>query len=144
MDIVLKILWNLIDSVSFFYHKKTDSIVNTLSFIKDSSFNQEDGILHLTTWFLNLVTEDETFLQSCAKRYGINDSRKDHRSCYKSRNLQIKHGEFKLLEPQFRKLLFETDIFGKYCELKKAILAVVAEYYPQGIFIQRIEKSWLL
>jgi len=43
--------------------------------------------------------EDETVLRSCTKRYGINDSKKDNKSCYKSRNLQIKHGELKLLEP---------------------------------------------
>ena len=115
--------------MSFFIAKK-DSFVNTLLFIKDSSFDKEDGILHLTTWFLNLVTEDETFLQSRAKRYDINDFRKDNQSCYKSRNLQIKHEEFKLLEPQFRKLLFETDVFGKYCELKKAILTIVADMVP--------------
>ncbi len=82
-----------------FLSQKTDSFVNTLSFIKDSSFDQEDEILHLATWFLNLVTEDEIFLQSCAKRYGINDSRKDNRSCYKSRNLQM------CLHPEDRKIM---------------------------------------
>jgi len=138
---VFKILWNVIDSV-FFLSQKTDSFVHTLSFIKNSSFDQEDGIRHLATWFWNLVTEDEIFLQSCAKRYGINDSRKDNRSCYKSRNLQIKHEEFKLLEPQLHKLLFETDVFGKYCELKKAILTIVAEYGSVAKNLALLQNQW--
>ncbi|AKB76650.1 Mobile element protein [Methanosarcina horonobensis HB-1 = JCM 15518] len=67
-------------------------MVNVISFIKDYLVDQEDGIRHLITWFLNLVME-EGFLQSGAKRYERTDSRKASRNGYKPRTLLTKYGE---------------------------------------------------
>lgn len=50
-------------------------MVNLFSLIKDYLFDQEDGIRQLLTWFLNLVMEEESLLQSSAKRYERTGSR---------------------------------------------------------------------
>lgn len=67
---------NLIDSVfCFLYNKKyTESMVKIFSLIRAHLFNQKDEIYHLITWFLNLLIENEAFLQSGAKSYERTDS----------------------------------------------------------------------
>lgn len=115
-------------------------MVNIFSFIKDYLVDQEDGIRHLITWFLNLVMEEEALLQSGAKRYERTDSRKASRNGYKPRTLRTKHGELELLKPQFREFPFETQVFEKYSRVEKAILAAVSESYLQGVSTRRVEK----
>uniref|UniRef100_Q46CB6 Transposase n=1 Tax=Methanosarcina barkeri (strain Fusaro / DSM 804) TaxID=269797 RepID=Q46CB6_METBF len=115
-------------------------MVNLFSFIKEYLVDQEDGIRHLITWFLNLVMEEEALLQSCAQRYERTDSRKASRNDYKSRILLTKYGELELLKPQFREFPFETQVFEKYSRVEKSILADVAESYLQGVSTRRVEK----
>ena len=115
-------------------------MVNIVSFIKDYLIDQEDGIRHLITWFLNLVMEEEALLQSCAQRYERTDSRKASRNGYKPRTLLTKYGELELLKPQFREFPFETQVFEKYSRVEKSILAAVAESYLQGVSTRRVEK----
>ncbi len=60
----------MIDSVSFsFHHKKqgAESMVNLFLLIKDYLVDQEAGIRHLITWFLNLVMEEEALFGCDAK-----------------------------------------------------------------------------
>jgi Transposase and inactivated derivatives len=52
--------------------------------------------------------EEESLLQSGAKRYERIDSHKDSRNGYKPRTLLTKCGELELLQPQFREFPFET------------------------------------
>jgi hypothetical protein len=57
----------MIDFVSFFFHYKkqdAESMVNIVSFIKVCIVDQEDRVRQLITWFLNIVMEEEAFLQS--------------------------------------------------------------------------------
>jgi len=68
-------------------------MVNLFSFIKDYLIDQEDGIHHLITWFLNLVMEEESLFQSFAQRYERTYSRKASRNGYKPRILLTKYGE---------------------------------------------------
>jgi transposase-like protein len=115
-------------------------MVNLFSFIKDYLVDQEDGIRQLITWFLNLVMEEESLLQSCAQRYERTDSRKASRNGYKPRTLLTKYGKLELLKPQFREFPFETQVFEKYSRVEKSILAAVAESYLQGVSTRRVEK----
>ena len=55
-------------------------MVDLFSLIKDYLVDQEDGIRHLITWFLNLVMEEEALLQAGAQRYERTDSRKASRN----------------------------------------------------------------
>jgi len=95
-------------------------MVNLFSFIKNHLVDQEDGIRRLITWFLNLVMEEESLLQSCAQRYERTDSRKASKNGYKPRTLLTKYGELELLKPQFREFPFETQVFEKYSSLHSA------------------------
>jgi len=115
-------------------------MVNLFSFIKDYLVDQESGIRQLITWFLNLVMEEESLLQSGAQRYERTDSRKASRNGYKPRTLLTKYGELELLKPQFREFPFETQVFEKYSRVEKAILTAVAESYLQGVSTRRVEK----
>lgn len=51
-------------------------MVNLFSLIKDYLVDKEDGIRQLIKWFLNVVMEEEAFLQSGAQRYERTNSRK--------------------------------------------------------------------
>jgi len=115
-------------------------MVNLFSFIKDYFVDQKAGIRQLITWFLNLVMEEEFFLQSGAQRYERTDSRKASRNGYKPRNLLTKYGELGLLKPQFREFPFETQVLEKYSRVEKAILTAVSESYLQGVSTRRVEK----
>jgi putative transposase len=115
-------------------------MVNLFSFIKDYLVDQESGIRQLITWFLNLVMEEEAFLQSGAQRYERTDSRKASRNGYKNRTILTKYGELELLKPQFREFPFETQVFEKYSRVEKAILTAVSESYLQGVSTRRVEK----
>ncbi|AKB38779.1 Mobile element protein [Methanosarcina siciliae C2J] len=133
----------MIDSISFFFTTKkqdVESMADLFSLIKDYLVDQEDGIRHLITWFLNLVMEEEALLQSGAKRYERTDSRKASRNGYKPRTLLTRYGELELLKPQFREFPFETQIFEKYSRVEKAILSAVAESYLQGVSTRRVDK----
>lgn len=133
----------MIDSISFFFTTKkedVESMVNLFSFIKDYLIDQEDGIRHLITWFLNLVMEEESLFQSFAQRYERTYSRKASRNGYKPRTLLTKYGELELLKPQFREFPFETQVFEKYSRVEKSILAAVSESYLQGVSTRRVEK----
>jgi putative transposase len=64
----------MIDSVSFsFHHKKqgVGSMVNSFSLIKDYLVDQEAGIHHLITLFLNLVREEEALFGCGAKNRAV-------------------------------------------------------------------------
>ena len=115
-------------------------MVNLFSFIKDYLVDQESGIRQLITWFLNLVMEEESLLQSGAKRYERTDLRKASRNGYKPRTLLTKYGELELLKPQVREFPFETQVFEKYSRVEKAILTAVSESYLQGVSTRRVEN----
>jgi|GEM_PF-2146929 transposase-like protein len=96
-------------------------MVNIFVLIKDYLFDQVDLIRHLITLFLNLVIEEEAFLQFGVKRYEITDFRKASKNSYKLRNLQTKYEELKLSKSQFREFPFEKGALEKYLEVGKAI-----------------------
>ncbi|AKB35230.1 Mobile element protein [Methanosarcina siciliae C2J] len=133
----------MIDSISFFFTTKkqdVESMVDLFTLIKDYLVDQEDGIRHLITWFLNLVMEEEALLQAGAQRYERTDSRKASRNGYKPRTLLTRYGELELLKPQFREFPFETQIFDKYSRVEQAILSAVAESYLQGVSTRRVDN----
>lgn len=115
-------------------------MLDLFSLIKDYLVDQEDGIRHLITWFLNLVMEEEALLQAGAQRYERIDSRKASRNGYKPRTLLTKYGKLELLKPQFREFPFETEVFEKYSRVEQAIFSAVAESYLQGVSTRRVNN----
>jgi len=108
--------------------------------IADYLSDQEEGMKNLITWFLNQVMLQEALQQAGAAHYERTATRKAHRNGYKNRTLKTRHGELTLQKPQFREFPFETQVFGRYSRVEKALLNAVAESYLQGVSTRRIQE----
>jgi len=93
----------------------------------------------LITWFLNLVMQLEALQQAGAEAYERTDTRLCHRNGSKDRSLVTRFGDISLKKPQFREKPFETQVFGKYARVEKALVNAIAESYLQGVSTRKVQ-----
>jgi len=113
--------------------------MDTLAFIEDYLSDNDQGMLNLITWFLNQVMLLEAFQQAGAGHYERTDARKAHRNGYKNRSLKTRYGETTLKKPQLRGVPFETEVFGRYARVEKALVNAIAESYLQGVSTRKVQ-----
>jgi len=113
--------------------------MDPLALIEDYLSDQENGMKTLITWFLNQVMLAEALQQAGAAQYERTDARKAHRNGYKDRTLKTRYGETVLRKPQFREFPFETQVFGRYARVEKALVNAVVESYLQGVSTRRVQ-----
>ena len=111
-----------------------------LSCIEDYLSDQNDGMQALITWFLNLVMQLEALQQAGAEVYERTDARVCHRNGSKDRSLVTRFGDISLKKPQFREKSFETQVFGKYARVEKALVNAIAESYLQGVSTRKVQE----
>jgi len=114
--------------------------MDPLALIEDYLSDNENGMKTPITWFLNQVTLLEALQQAGAEQYERTDARKAHRNGYKKRSLKTRYGETILLKPQFREFPFETQVFGRYSRVEKALENAIFESYLQGVSTRRIQE----
>ena len=114
--------------------------MDPLALIEDYLSDQENGMKTLITWFLNQVMLQEALQQAGADSYERTDARKAHRNGYKDRSLKTQYGETILGKPQFRELPFETQVFGRYARVEKALVNAIVESYLQGVSTRRVQE----
>jgi len=113
--------------------------MDPLALIEDYLSDNENGMKTLITWFLNQVMLAEALQQAGAAQYERTDARKAHRNGYKDRTLKTRYGETVLRKPQFREFPFETQVFGRYARVEKALVNAVVESYLQGVSTRRVQ-----
>src|SRR5690606_22163762 len=86
------------------------------------------------------VMLQEALQQAGAAQYERTDARKAHRNGYKDRSLKTRYGETILRKPQFREFPFETQVFGRYARVEKALVNAVVESYLQGVSTRKIQE----
>ena len=94
----------------------------------------------LITWFLNLVMQLEAHQQAGANPYERTSARNCHRNGSRSRSLTTRYGDVTLTKPQFREKPFETQIFGRYARVEKALVNAIAESYLQGVSTRKVQE----
>ena len=114
--------------------------MDPLALIEDYLSDQENGMKTLITWFLNQVMLAEALQQAGAAQYERTDARKAHRNGYKDRSLKTRYGETILRKPQFREFSFETQVFGRYARVEKALVNAIVESYLQGVSTRRVQE----
>ena len=110
-----------------------------LAFIEDYLSDDQAGMLNVITWFLNQVLRHEAGQQAGTAQYERADARKAHRNGYKERSLKTRYGSTTLQKPQFREFPFETQVFGRYARVEKALVNAVVESYLQGVSTRRVQ-----
>ena len=113
--------------------------MDPLALIEDYLSDNENGMKTLITWFLNQVMLAGALQQAGAAQYERTDARKAHRNGYKDRTLKTRYGETVLRKPQFREFPFETQVFGRYARVEKALVNAVVESYLQGVSTRRVQ-----
>lgn len=104
-------------------------------------FNDNDQAMRdLLTWFLNQIMQSEATQQAGASHYERTETRGLHRNGYKDRSLKTRYGQVALSKPQFREKPFETQLFGKYARVEKALVNAIAESYLQGVSTRRVQE----
>ncbi len=114
--------------------------MDPLALIEDYLSDQENGMKNLITGFLNQVMLQEALQQAGAAQYERTDARKAHRNGYKDRSLKTRYGETILRKPQFREFPFETQVFGRYARVEKALVNAIVESYLQGVSTRRVQE----
>ncbi|KUG18919.1 transposase [hydrocarbon metagenome] len=114
--------------------------MDPLAFIEDYLSDDRTGLLNLITWFLNQVLLQEALQQAGAGHYERTDARKVHRNGYKERSLKTRYGETILKKPQFREVPFETQVFGRYARVEKALVNAIVESYLQGVSTRNVQE----
>ncbi len=114
--------------------------MDPLALIEDYLSDNENGTKTLITCFLNQVMLFEALQQAGSAQYERTDARKAHRNGYKKRSLKTRYGETILLKPQFREFPFETQVFGRYSRVEKALENAIFESYLQGVSTRRIQE----
>ncbi|MDI3507435.1 MAG: hypothetical protein PWQ69_1415, partial [Methanomicrobiaceae archaeon] len=114
--------------------------MDPLALIEDYLSDQENGMKNLITGFLNQVMLAEALQQAGAAQYERTDARKAHRNGYKDRTLKTRYGETVLRKPQFREFPFETQVFGRYARVEKALVNAIVESYLQGVSTRKIQE----
>jgi transposase-like protein len=111
-----------------------------LSFIEDYLSDKDEGMRILITWFLNKVMQIEAHQQVGANPYERTATRNCHRNGSRSRSLTTRYGDVTLTKPQFREKPFETQIFGRYARVEKALVNAIAESYLQGVSTRKVQE----
>ena len=106
--------------------------MDPLALIEDYLSDQENGMKTLITWFLNQAMLQEALQQAGAAQYERTDARKAHRNGYKDRSLKTRYPETIRRKPQFREFPFETQAFGWYARVEKALVNAIVELCLQG------------
>ena len=102
--------------------------------------DNDEGMKHLITWFLNEVMQEEADQQAGAGRYRRTSSRKTYRNGHRKRTLKTRHGELILNKPQLRDIPFQTKIFERYSRIEKALENAILESYLQGVSTRKIQE----
>lgn len=110
-----------------------------LSIIEDYLSDQSEGMRAVITWFLNLVMQLEALQQAGADRHERTPTRTAHRNGTRDRSLVTRCGNVVLSKPQFREKPFETQVFGRYARVEKALVNAIAESYLQGVSTRKVE-----
>ncbi len=97
-------------------------------------------MLSVITWFLNQALRHEADQQAGAGQYERSEKRKAHRNGYKERSLTTWYGGTTLQKPQFREFPFETQVFGRYARVEKALVNAIVESYLQGVSTRKIQE----
>jgi len=95
---------------------------------------------NLTTWFLNLVMQLEALHQAGADRHERTATRTAHRNGTLDRSLRTRYGDYTLTKPQFRERPFETNVFGRYACVEKAMVNAIAGSYLQSVSTRQVES----
>jgi putative transposase len=102
--------------------------------------DNDEGMKHLITWFLNEVMQEEADQQTGAGRYRRTSSRKAYRNGHRKRTLKTRHGELTLTKPQLRDISFQTKVFERYSRTEKAVENAILESYLQGVSTRKIQE----
>jgi putative transposase len=113
--------------------------MNLKEVVLDYLTDNEEGIKHLITWFLNEVMQEEADQQAGAGRYHRTSSRKTYRNGHRKRTLKTRHGEITLNKPQLRDIPFQTQVFERYSRTEKALENAILESYLQGVSTRKIQ-----
>ena len=81
----------------------------------------------------------EAFEQVGAGQYERTETWTAHRNGTRDRTLCTRCGAITLAKPQFRKKPFETQVFGRYARVEKALVNAIAESYLQGVSTRKVE-----
>lgn len=101
--------------------------------------DNDEGMKHLITWFLNEVMQEEADQQAGAGSYHRAPSRKAYRNGNRKRSLKTRHGELLLNKPQLREIPFRTKVFERYSRTEKALENAILESYLQGVSTRKIQ-----
>lgn len=91
------------------------------------------------TWFLNLVVQLETLQQAGADRHERTPNRTAHRNGTGDRTLMTRYGDVVFSKPQLREKPFETQFFGEYVRVEKALVDAIAESCLQGLSTRKVQ-----
>ena len=81
----------------------------------------------------------EALQQAGADRHERTATRTAHRNGTRDRSLVTRYGELTLSKPQLLEKPFETQVFGKYAWVEKALVNAIAESYLQGVSTRKVE-----
>jgi transposase-like protein len=110
-----------------------------LSCIEDYLFGQSEGMRGVISWFLNLGKHPEALQQAGVDPLERTATRTAHRNGARDRSLVTRYGELTLSKPQLCEKPFETQVFGKYARVEKALVNAIAESYLQGVSTRKVE-----
>ena len=88
---------------------------------------------------LNDLLEKEAEALTQAAKYERTEARLAHRNGTRDRTLLTRCGDITLAKPQFREKPFETQIFGRYARVEKALVNAIAESYLQGVSTRKVQ-----
>ncbi len=114
--------------------------MNLKEVVLDYLTNNDDGMKHLLTWFLNEVMQEEADQQAGAERYRRTSSRTTYRNGHRKRTLKTWHGELILNKLQLRDIPFQTKIFERYSRIEKTLENAILESYLQGVSTRKIQE----
>ena len=113
--------------------------MNLKEVVRNYLTDNDEGMKHLITWFLNEVMQEEADQQTGAGRYRRTNSRKTYRNGIRRRTLKTRHGELILNKPQLRDISFQTKVFERYSRTEKALENAILESYLQGVSTRKIQ-----
>ena len=113
--------------------------MNSKDLVADYLTDNNEGMKHLITWFLNEVMQREAAEQAGARRYERSGSRRTYRNGTRSRSLKSRYGSLILKKPLLRDLPFETQVFERYSRTEKALENAIIESYLQGVSTRKIQ-----
>lgn len=102
--------------------------------------DNDEGMKHLLTWFLNEVMQEEADKEAGAGSYRRTSSRRTYRNGHRKRTLKTHHGELILNKPQLRDILFQTKIFERNSRIEMGLEHAILETYLQAVSTRKIQE----